>query len=249
MKQSTAIIEPGFYQTNMGGASLGECWRLSRNPLEFFIVLFMKLARVKMKDLQWLPSSEAIMYCDIEDLEEKTRTKLSTEAEKAASFGFRNGRYYTMKETHRITEGYEESGCYTALHDDKKRSITIIYACTHTKIPHSDKVVEIENLQYNIDFFDARQQTPSIFHNHKSHLDGCGIGNIIYLRTSDMMVIAERAEKELYNFEHPVQSFQDLEHHNEFAWSFEDKLWLHRINRGFFVKVPADVEGKLCENL
>ena len=66
MKESATIIEPGFYQMNMGGASLAECWRLSTNPIQFIISLTWKLLHKKLENYTWLPASESIKYCDFD---------------------------------------------------------------------------------------------------------------------------------------------------------------------------------------
>ncbi len=84
-------IEPGLYQCNMGGASLGECWRLGKG-YGFPIALFFKIIHKKM-DYNWLPVHETSRYCDFDQLGNQTREKLKNQVEKASSFGFQEGQY------------------------------------------------------------------------------------------------------------------------------------------------------------
>ena len=243
MKESATIIEPGFYQMNMGGASLGECWRLSTNPIQFIIALSWKLFHKKLENYTWLPVSESIKYCDFDQFKNGTKENLRTHIDKASSLGFEDGKFLFVEKCHH--EGYFENGGYIAIHKDKKRVINIAY--TYNRVEHDNLVLPVESSGSRciVSFCDALEQSLIAVHNDGAHFDTNKRAKVYFLRTENIEKIAKKAASIIHNYDRPIQSFRNFSDYDQFIKPIEDELWLSRINRGLFVKVPVDVEEKL----
>lgn len=243
MKEPITIIEPGFYQMNMGGASLGECWRLSKNPIQFIISLSWKLFHKKLDSYTWLPASESLKYCDFDQLKKRTRENLEPFFEKAHSLGFEDGKFLFVEKCYH--EGYYENGGYIALHRDNKRVMNILYA--YNRMEHENLTVPVESSGSIciVRFCDAIGKNQIVVHNDNSHFDTNKNTKAYFLRTNRIERIAQKAENLFLNYGQPIQSFKDISDYDQFLKPLEDELWLERINRGLFVKVSEDVESQL----
>lgn len=244
MKEVMTTIKPGLYQMNMGGASLRECWRLARGHRIIYALLW-KITQ-KKSHYVWLPKNQALIECNFNQFGSRTKKNLAPEIEKASCLGFTNGQCFILKNLYTDTDA--EAGTYLALHQDKKRFLSITYAYRGRLIESIDAFIETVALVYNTGFYDAGDKYRVIVHNDRfQFFDKYGQARIIYLKTQDMDKIVRRAEKEMQNCHKPKQSFQDVSHIRKFIQPLEDEVWLHRINRGLFVKVPLDNEREILQ--
>ena len=93
MKEPVMIIEPGLYQLNMSGATLGECWRLGGSINRFMIALYWKFTQKTLNYL-WMPFKEAREYCTLDELGERSKIKLSPQVKSHPCLVFRKA-YFT----------------------------------------------------------------------------------------------------------------------------------------------------------
>lgn len=237
MKTDTTI-EPGFYQYNVGGASLAECWRMSRGLTHFLLFLFWKITRKSLNNFIWLPVHEALKYCDFNQLGDLTKEHLGPQAEIASTLGFHDGQYLDAEKV--FSECYVESGSYIALHQDRKRILNINFS--YSRLEKYGYPVESGSLTCVVSFYDSTKKSPVSIHNHNTYFDYCGDGKICYLKGADLKTIAQTAEMEIEHFDGSVLSFRDIKHYDEFLQPLENELWIHRINRGLFIKVISKDE-------
>lgn len=231
-----SAIESGYYQVNMQGASLKECWRFGGSVLGFLIALFDKVIRKKMFSFVWLPTYEAEVVCSIDDYGPLTRERLAPLVKMAKCSGYREGRF--SKITKLIDDTVRESGAYVALHEDGMRVITIgfVYVLNVSgSVP-----VETKQTYIRTGFMTHDMQTVVAL-NYRHYWNDGELSRKICMPRSNLVEISERVGKELKKSDKPVVSFNDLGHMLEVSRPVEEREWLQRIKRGLIVK--AEVAG------
>jgi hypothetical protein len=141
-----------------------------------------------------------------------------------------------------------ESGSYFALHQDKKRYLSITYVYREKQVKDTDVSLETVALVFHNGFYDAVDSYCVIVHNNHFHFyDQDNRAKVIYLKTQDLERITQRIEKEIQRYPSPIQCFQNIDHFDKFVRPLRDAMWLDKINRGLLVKVPVEEEKRILE--
>lgn len=243
MKSKQTTIEPGFYQINMGGASLGECWRFGKSPIRFINALLWKLSHKKLDTYTWLPSSDSLLYCDFHQLQTRAQENLKPIVEKVHRLGFQEGQFLHIDKYYQ--NGYSENGGYVALHQDHKRALIVSFAYSSIEIQNVSHPIVTSKTSYVVWFYDSIDQQPVGVHNNDLYWDGTGRSKIYLMKTNDIEKVIKKSEEVFQKYNKPIRSFRDIPDYHNFLWPIEDEGWLSRIHRGLFVKVPVEIEEKL----